>query len=124
MADSTPASVKVERFRCSACAGDMQFDAESGRMKCSSCGHTEAASSPQDVMAARHSFEEAMAQGGGGQVSISQQAIQVSCDGCGSVVVFEPPEVAGACPFCGGAIVAEAKAAGPLMAPDGGFPVN
>jgi len=71
-------------------------------------------------MANRHSFAEAVSQ----KVSISEQAVQISCDGCGSVVVFQPPEVAGTCPFCGGAIVAEPKAADPLIAPDGVLPVK
>ncbi|HEY4365471.1 MAG TPA: hypothetical protein VGN17_31210 [Bryobacteraceae bacterium] len=92
-------------------------------MKCHSCGHAEAVSSPGAAMADRHSFAEAISPGGK-RVAISDQAIQVSCDGCGSVVVFEPPEVAGACPFCGGAIVAEPKAADPLIAPDGVLPVK
>src|SRR5579862_5812543 len=120
MSDPTPTSTKVERFRCPACAGDMEFDPESGRMKCRSCGHAEAISPPQAVMAGRHPFAEAISQSG----PISEQAIQVSCDGCGSVVVFEPPEVAGTCPFCGGAIVAEPKAADPLIAPDAVLPVK
>jgi hypothetical protein len=57
-------------------------------------------------------------------VPLSEPAIQASCDGCGSVVVFEPPEVAGSCPFCGASIVAEPKAADPLIAPDGVLPVK
>ena len=32
---------------------------------------------------------------------LSAEALEVTCDGCGSVMVFEPPEVAGACSFCG-----------------------
>jgi ribosomal protein S27E len=100
----------------------MEFDPESGRMKCRSCGHAEAISSSPAGMTGRHSFAEAISRGGDRHVSISEQAIQVSCDGCGSVVVFEPPEVAGTCPFCGGAIVAEPKAADPLIAPDGVLP--
>src|SRR5262249_47408631 len=118
MPDPTPASTKVERFRCPACSGDMEFDPESGRMKCRSCGHEDSISAAQAVMPDRHPFSE----NGGPQVPVSGQAIQVSCDGCGSVVVFEPPEVAGVCPFCGGAIVAAPKAADPLIAPDGVLP--
>lgn len=120
MSDPTPASARVERFRCPECSGDMEFDPASGRMKCRSCGHADAISSPQAVMAARHPFAGAIAPGA--QAPISQQAIQVTCDGCGSVVVFQPPEVAGTCPFCGGSIVAEPKAADPLIAPDGVLP--
>jgi len=124
MPDPARAATKVERFRCPACSGDMEFDPESGRMKCRSCGHAEAISSPGAAMADRHPFAEAISQLGAQQGSMSEQAIQASCDGCGSVVVFEPPEVAGTCPFCGGAIVAEPKAADPLIAPDGVLPVK
>ena len=91
-------------------------------MKCHSCGHAEAVSSPEAMMAGWHSFAEAISRGDAQKVSIGEQAIQVSCDGCGSVVIFEPPEVAGTCPFCGGAIVAEPKAADPLIAPGGVLP--
>lgn len=102
----------------------MEFDPASGRMKCSSCGHSEAIPSPQAGIPDRHPFAQAISPSGGPHGSISEQAMQVSCEGCGSVVVFEPPEVAGICPFCGGAIVAEPKAADPLMAPDGVLPVK
>ena len=53
---------------------------------------------------------------------ITAKALQVTCSGCGSVVAFEPPEVAGNCSFCGTAIVAQPKAADPLIAPDGVLP--
>ena len=55
---------------------------------------------------------------------LTGQALQVSCDGCGSVVAFEPPEVAGICPFCGAGLVAQPKAADPLIAPDGLLPAK
>ena len=42
--------------------------------------------------------------------------------GCGASVQFEPPEVAGTCPFCAAAIVAQPKGADPLVAPHGVLP--
>jgi hypothetical protein len=50
--------------------------------------------------------------------------MQVNCSGCGSVVTFEPPDVAGVCPFCGDAMVAQPKSADPLIAPDGLLPAK
>jgi ribosomal protein S27E len=120
-----PDPTNVQRFQCPQCAADMEFDPESGGMKCSSCGHTEALSSPGAGIVNAHSLEEALARpGGAASKPLSAQAIEVSCGGCGSVVAFEPPEVAGACPFCGGAIVAEPKAADPLIAPDAVLPAK
>src|SRR5262245_8274697 len=103
-----PGATKVGRFRCPGCSGDMEYDPETGGMKCRFCGHTEAISAPQAALGNGHSLEEELAQTGGRPAKpLSAQALQVSCDGCGSIVAFEPPEVAGACPFCGAVIVAE-----------------
>src|SRR5579863_7280769 len=124
MPDPTPTSTKVDRFPCPACSADMEFDEESGGLKCRFCGHTEAITSPDAVVADWHPLAEAIAPGGGKHAVLSEQATQASCAGCGSVVVFEPPEVAQSCPFCGAAIVAEPKASDPLLAPDGVLPAK
>jgi hypothetical protein len=97
----------------------MEFDPESGAMKCRFCGHVEPIAAPTIVAVIAHPLEEGLA-----HKPISEQALEVSCDGCGSVVAFQPPEVAGECPFCGGTIVAQPKAADPLIAPDGVLPAR
>jgi ribosomal protein S27E len=72
---------------------------------------------------AAHPLEEFLALAGDAHLRpLTGQALQVQCTGCGSVVAFEPPEVAGACPFCGANIVTQPKAADPLVAPDGLLP--
>jgi ribosomal protein S27E len=98
----------------------MQFNPESGQLKCASCGHTQAMIAGSDVTP--HDFHGAVA--GHALEPITAKAMQVSCSGCGATVAFEPPEVAGACSFCGTAIVAQPKAADPLIAPDGVLPVK
>lgn len=96
----------------------MTFNPESGQLKCAHCGQTQALI-PGSAVAA-HEFTGTIA---GHQLQpITDKALQVTCSGCGSVVVFEPPEVAGNCSFCGTAIVAQPKAADPLIAPDGLLP--
>lgn len=119
-----PDSPKVERFRCPGCSADMEFDPESGGMKCRFCGHTEvlAAAAAGEVRA--HALEEALAKTGVLHAPLSEQALEVHCESCGSTVAFEPPEVAGACTFCGAALVAEPKAADPLIAPDALLPAK
>jgi ribosomal protein S27E len=97
----------------------MDFDPQSGMMKCQSCGHTEAVPEPSATLVA-HALEDALQH----VTPLSDQALEVTCDGCGSVMVFEPPEVAGTCSFCGAAIVAQARAADPMIAPDGVLPVK
>jgi hypothetical protein len=98
----------------------MQFNPESGQLKCSACGKTQALIAGTTVTA--HEFTGTVASHL--LQPITAQALQVTCSGCGSVVAFEPPEVAGTCSFCGTAIVAQPKAADPLIAPDGVLPVK
>lgn len=98
----------------------MQFNPESGQLKCPHCGNVQALIAGSTVKA--HEFTAAVA--GHPLQPLTAKALQVTCSGCGSVVSFEPPEVAGTCSFCGTAIVAQPKAADPLIAPDGVLPVK
>jgi ribosomal protein S27E len=97
----------------------MDFDPGSGMMKCQSCGNTVAVPAPTTIVVS-HPLEDALQHA----KPLSAEALEVNCDGCGSVVVFEPPEVAGACSFCGAMIVAQPKAADPMIAPDAVLPVK
>jgi ribosomal protein S27E len=101
----------------------MQFDPASGGMKCPFCGQTQALPAPADgERVPSHGYDEFVAAGAPKLQPLTSQALEVNCDGCGSVVAFEPPDVAGICPFCGAAMVAQPKAADPLIAPDALLP--
>jgi len=94
-------------------------------MKCPFCGQTQAlAAKGGRESVPPHGFDEYVAAGAAKLQPLTGQALQVSCDGCGSVVSFEPPEVAGTCPFCGAGLVAQPKATDPLIAPDGLLPAK
>ena len=112
---------RTERFLCPSCAAAMEFDPDSGKLKCSFCGHIE--EPPKPTPAVSHSYLQALSSTAG-HVQIAANAQEIHCQGCGSVVAFVPPEVAGKCSFCGTAIVAEPKAADPLIAPDGVLPAK
>jgi ribosomal protein S27E len=98
----------------------MQFSPETGQLKCSNCGRTQALLAGSSV--APHDFRAALASHP--LRPITDAALQVTCAGCGGTVAFVPPEVAGNCSFCGAPIVAQPKAADPLIAPDGVLPVK
>jgi ribosomal protein S27E len=97
----------------------MDFDPQSGMLKCQSCGTTQPVTATATVVES-HPLDDALKH----MTPLSAEALEVTCDGCGSVVVFEPPEVAGACSFCGAMIVAQPKAADPMIAPDAVLPVK
>ena len=115
-----PDTKKVDQFRCPGCSAEMEFDPEAGALKCRFCGHVEARPEPRTTAVAAHPIEQALAE----IAPHGDTAIEVSCDGCGSVVTFEPPDTAGTCLFCGAAIVAQPKAADPLIAPDAVLPAK
>jgi hypothetical protein len=103
----------------------MEFDPESASLKCRFCGHAQAVPAPPAASSAAHPLAEALANPAAWAASpLSGQALEVACESCGSVVAFEPPEVAGACPFCGASIVAQPKAADPLIVPDAVLPFH
>ena len=116
---------KAQQFRCPGCAADMEFDPASGLMKCPFCGQTLALPAATTSVAPPHSLDEFLAKTDDSHLRpLTVQALEVSCEGCGSRIAFEPPEVAGTCPFCGAAIVAQPKAADPMIAPDGLLPAK
>ena len=72
-----------------------------------------------------HTLEEGLAEAARSPGKcLGEGALQVTCTGCGSMVTFQPPEVAGICPFCASAIVAQPCSADPLIAPDGVLPAK
>jgi ribosomal protein S27E len=103
----------------------MEFDPESGLMKCRFCGKTAPVPAPQAVLARPHSLDEFLAKTDDTHLRpLTDQALEVTCNGCGSRIAFHPPEVAGTCPFCGADIVAQPTAADPMIAPDGLLPAK
>ncbi|HLJ90488.1 MAG TPA: hypothetical protein VKZ53_27010 [Candidatus Angelobacter sp.] len=118
-----PPVQKTQEFPCPSCSAKMVFDPQSGQMKCPYCGSLQAIQ-PDQTDVQRHSLEEVLSGQKSRTQTIGEGALQANCASCGGAVVFVPPEVAGACSFCGSAIVAEPKAADPLVAPDGVLPAS
>ena len=54
--------------------------------------------------------------------TLAANALELQCQSCGATVTFMPPEVARQCDFCGVQIVAQAKSADPILAPEGVLP--
>ena len=116
-------SPKHKQFECSGCGAILEYDPGQGLLKCAHCGHTEAVPAPPASAVSSHALDEFLARAGDDHLTpITGEALQVQCSGCGCVVHFEPPEVAGVCPFCGANIVDQPKAADPLVAPDAVLP--
>nr|MBA2379157.1 primosomal protein N' (replication factor Y) - superfamily II helicase [Blastocatellia bacterium] len=111
---------KVSRFQCENCGADMGFDAAAGGLHCQYCGHVQAVSFTGTVE--ERSYEEFISAGTRSLTPMAVEAMQVQCSSCGAVVNFTPPETAAVCAFCGNRIVAQPKAADPILAPNGVLP--
>ena len=99
----------------------MEFDPASGGLKCPYCGSAEAVVEQPLKAVSENPIDQVDPARFG---KLSDKALQVECSTCGSIVEFEPPEVAGSCPFCAAKIVVQPKSADPLISPDGLLPFS
>jgi hypothetical protein len=123
MAESDPKNVKrkQERFPCPGCGADMVFDPQNNCLTCPYCGRQEPI--PASAGSVEERPYEVYLQAGAAQMgSVAANAVEVTCTQCGATVAFTPPEVAGECSFCGATIVAQPKAADPMVAPEAVLP--
>ncbi len=93
-------------------------------MKCPACGRTDPINIPAGAHVAEESFDAAMRNDPSVVEKLSDTALQVTCSGCGGIIEFQPPQVAGTCPFCAAQIVAQPVAADSRIAPSGVLPFH
>jgi len=110
----------VNRFLCPSCGANMVFNPQNGRLTCAYCQHTQAIEAVGTVE--ENPYEEFLQRGALNLQKMATDAMQVGCSSCGAIVNFTPPETARNCDFCGAKIVAQAKSADPLVAPEGVLP--
>lgn len=112
----------IARFLCDNCGANMAYDPAKSGLKCDYCGHVEYVEI-NDVVEER-SFDEFIRAGAQRLAPMAVDALQIQCSSCGATVNFTPPETATVCAFCGAKIVAQPKAADPLVAPNGVLPFS
>jgi DNA-directed RNA polymerase subunit RPC12/RpoP len=112
---------KPQTYRCPGCGGDLVFDPKNNCLTCPYCGRQEPIPQSAESVIER-SYEQYLQPTSEQMGTLAENALEVSCERCGATVTFTPPEVAGECPFCGSAIVAQPKSADPMVAPEGVLP--
>jgi DNA-directed RNA polymerase subunit RPC12/RpoP len=112
----------INRFLCANCGANMVFDAKSGKLTCPYCAYSQEIAA--DGRIDERDYNEFLQRGMQNLQPMAQNAMQVRCDSCGAIVNFTPPETARNCDFCGAKIVAQPKAADPLIAPEGVLPFS
>ncbi len=112
---------KIRRYRCPACGADQVFEPKDGGLTCPYCKHHEIIPATAALVEER-SFEKYLQIRPEQLQALPDATRQVDCESCGALVTFTPPEVARTCSFCGAPIVAQPKAADPILAPEGVLP--
>ena len=115
------ASQRIHRYPCPACGADLLYEPKDGFLSCEHCGNKEAIATSAERVEER-SFEQYLQMRPQQLQPLSADALEVQCQSCGAAVAFTPPEVARQCDFCGVQIVAQAKSADPMLAPEGILP--
>lgn len=109
------------QFPCPNCGAELVYEPGTTQMSCPYCGgHVEIARSDETVE--ERPYLDYLRPGDDKLVPIAAGALEVPCSRCGAIVEFVPPEVAGSCSFCGAEIVAQPKAADPMVAPEAVLP--
>ncbi|MGK7925696.1 MAG: hypothetical protein AB4290_10695 [Spirulina sp.] len=111
----------VHNFPCPQCGAKVVFNPEAGKLKCDYCGWEDAIAETGEQIQ-EHSYEQYFNRDRTQLVTLSSTALEVSCQGCGATIIFEPPKTAGQCPFCASALVAQPQQSHPVIAPEGVIP--
>lgn len=111
----------IKQFPCPGCGASLQFNPQVGQLKCPYCGREEVIPQSAEQVEER-SYEDYLSPDRAQMATLSTTALEVACPGCHAQINFEPPDVAGLCPFCGTSIVAQPQAANPLIAPEAVLP--
>jgi ribosomal protein S27E len=118
---ATSTQAKVHRYRCPGCGADLVYEPVNGALECPYCGRREELPKA-DTQVEERSYEQYLQLRRDGLQQIAAGALETQCQSCGATVTFVPPQVAGECDFCGAQIVAQPKAANPMVAPEAVLP--
>lgn len=112
----------IRKFPCPGCGADLDFDPSIGQLKCPYCSREEAIPQTAEEIQS-HSYEEYFSGQRTRLSRLAATAVELDCPDCGAGLVFEPPDVAGRCPFCAANLaVAQTRLASPTLSPEGIVP--
>jgi DNA-directed RNA polymerase subunit RPC12/RpoP len=114
-------AVEKKEFPCNSCGAMLEFNPLAGGLACPYCGHEEAVPE-EDIDAPERAFNQHSLSESVEMARFSDQAMEVACPSCRARVAFEPPDVAGKCPFCNTSIISPAEPSKPVAKPDGVLP--
>ena len=104
----------IKYFPCPNCGAKVSFNPEVAQLKCEYCGWEDAIPDSGEKIE-EQSYQQYLNQSNKRLATLSEIALEVTCNNCGATVEFEPPKMAGECAFCGSHIVASPTSADPTI---------
>ncbi len=112
----------VAQFPCANCGAELFFNAENQMLSCGYCGSSQIIAAGTEIE--KLAYTDFLSPSAELLQPMAKSAMQLTCGSCGATVVFTPPEISRDCDFCGSKIVAQSRAADPLIAPRGVLPFS
>src|SRR5262249_4367530 len=103
------------------CGARLDFDPSSRALKCPYCGHVEKIE-PAAKNVAELDYETYLRDRAGAEVRVEGRSSQLTCPGCGAVVLLEDKVVTDRCPYCSSHLVNQPEAAKAMIAPEALMP--
>jgi DNA-directed RNA polymerase subunit RPC12/RpoP len=114
------------KFPCRQCGAKVDFDPEARGLKCPYCGFTEVipeADNDERASVREHDLEEFLEKHEDrARVAVSDRYSQITCTGCGAVVVIQDRLATDKCPYCGTHLENKPEAVDDLIAPESLLP--
>jgi predicted RNA-binding Zn-ribbon protein involved in translation (DUF1610 family) len=111
------------KFPCAKCGAKLDFDPSSQALKCPYCGHSEEIA-PATHAIEEHDYREYLHRLAGNRKAIDGRSSQVTCTGCGAVVLLEDKVATDKCPFCATHLESAPTAAEGMILPEGVLPFS
>ena len=114
---------RIREQKCASCGAPLQFDPETGKLVCQSCGAVQdipAEPEAKDVSLEGLDFEALTGQA----TEDGAEAVPIyNCVSCGAEIIAPQEQIATTCPYCGNNVVLTDKVSGKLR-PDGVVPFH
>lgn len=115
------------KFPCKQCGAKVEYDPEARGLKCPYCGHTEVIAPADDDTRAEqikeHDLDEFLAnQEELANASIGGHSSQVTCGGCGAIILLEDKIATDKCPYCNTHLENKPEEVKNLIAPESVLP--
>ena len=112
---------QTQSYKCSACAGVVQYTASQQRLTCPYCGHTQEIEA-DEVGEKADEFEFTLSAMQRAQYGWGSARRELVCESCGSVVAVSPDALTSTCAFCGSHRVHAQDVMGDMLRPSALIP--